>query len=295
MSTDLPVGLDGLFEMQEGLDPQAVHGEESTASEGEYWFTHWSSARCSCPCLPLFSYLSIAWAGQQRDSHKRKGAPSSDRLGRSFPASLVYPSSFWWVYKSCVYEVVNAVEAPSVPCSGVLSLLSSLRPTRAQLKSTLFRSSVMISPSTLVLPGVPQRRVPCPVLSESATSATYVPAWLAVSSSSTTLEPTLRPCRTYWWERERVSILGCGKSSLVEVAARAQRLRVVALMGETNGTSLQQTLEQITTIMQCQSVSFGKEDPPLILLVFLWERSEVGQLRHFVQSIRAERNCEASC
>lgn len=36
LSTDLPVGLDGLFEMQEGLDPQAVHGEESTASEGEY-------------------------------------------------------------------------------------------------------------------------------------------------------------------------------------------------------------------------------------------------------------------
>ena len=53
------------------------------------------------------------------------------------------------------------------------------------------------------------------------------------------------------------------------MAARAQRLRVVALMGETNGTSLQQTLEQIATIMQCQGVSFGKEDPPLILLVFL--------------------------
>ena len=38
-------------------------------------------------------------------------------------------------------------------------------------------------------------------------------------------------------------------------------------MGETNGTPLQRTLEQIETGMQVRGVSFGKEKPPLLLLV----------------------------
>lgn len=38
-------------------------------------------------------------------------------------------------------------------------------------------------------------------------------------------------------------------------------------MGETNGTPLQRTLEQIETVMQVRGVSFGKEKPPLLLLV----------------------------
>ncbi|CBK19672.2 LOW QUALITY PROTEIN: uncharacterized protein [Blastocystis hominis] len=58
----------------------------------------------------------------------------------------------------------------------------------------------------------------------------------------------------------------CGKSTLVHIAANAQKLRVVALMGETNGTPLQRTLEQIETVMQVRGVSFGKEKPPLLLL-----------------------------
>lgn len=60
----------------------------------------------------------------------------------------------------------------------------------------------------------------------------------------------------------------------MQVAARAQKLRVVALMGEANGTSLHHTLEQIETVMQVRGVSFGKEDPPLILLVHLGETYE---------------------
>ena len=65
----------------------------------------------------------------------------------------------------------------------------------------------------------------------------------------------------------RLRLVGCGKSTLVHIAANAQKLRVVALMGETNGTPLQRTLEQIETVMQVRGVSFGKEKPPLLLLV----------------------------
>ena len=64
--------------------------------------------------------------------------------------------------------------------------------------------------------------------------------------------------------------VACGKSSLVQVAARAHHLRVVSFAGELAGVSTQRTLQEVKDALENKGIEFGTSSPPLLLFVALF-------------------------
>ena len=142
---------------------------------------------------------------------------------------------------------------------------------------------------------MPQGRVSLCLLPLSASSPSRVSSGSPLAPPAAPSESALCDRRTHRQAFRRVGSVGCGKTTLVRVAAHAQKLRIVALMGETNGTPLQRTLEQIETVMQVRGVSFGKEAPPLLLLVCSRGKCELRTISTARSAKRSAKRSQSCC
>lgn len=62
---------------------------------------------------------------------------------------------------------------------------------------------------------------------------------------------------------------GCGKTTLIQIAASAHNLRLISFGGEMMGVSLEQTLQEIKNLFDNKAIAFGSKLPPLLLFVGL--------------------------
>ena len=67
----------------------------------------------------------------------------------------------------------------------------------------------------------------------------------------------------------RESDVGCGKSTLVQIAAKTMHLRIVSIGSELSGTSQDDLVHQLESLWEMDSISFSTRIPPLILFVWL--------------------------
>lgn len=66
------------------------------------------------------------------------------------------------------------------------------------------------------------------------------------------------------------SHIGCGKSTLVQIAAKTMHLRVVSIGNEVNHTSQEELVRQLESLWEMDSISFSTRVPSLLLLVVLF-------------------------
>lgn len=63
-------------------------------------------------------------------------------------------------------------------------------------------------------------------------------------------------------------MLGCGKSSLVEVAAKTMNVRIVSLSGGMNNISQEELIHNLANVFDTDRITFGDHRPSLVLLVW---------------------------